>query len=294
MLSGDFCCVNGSAIAYDDPAILQRALAAMHNRFCVVGLTERLADTLAYLRFVLGLPQEGPPTAPAPPLPPPAPLGPLRPARPPTNASEHTSGTERQHERQRSLQQQRQEYGDARMQAAEGPRTRVQQGNAAAIGSAHGAAPAALLPAASSAARSSRRLEQYGAQAAGGSGNVTAALRDTGTSGDSGSGSSGSAPSPPPARPAGSRRFVLAPAGRNYGPVDPGVARALLGANGLDVALYGAAEERFQQQMEAMRRAARGGGPAGAGVGEEMRGTAAGGQQVAGEGQPGKGSPTGD
>ncbi len=226
MLSGDFCCANGSAIAYDDPAILQRALAAMQHRFCVVGLTERLADTLAYLRFVLGLPQEGAPAYPTPPLPPPAPLGPLRPARPPTAASEHTRGraADASQHQQRSLLQQVQAHGEARTQTVEAHATQAQQG-------------------------------------------------------------------PPSPQPAGSRRFVLAPSGRSYGPVEPGVARALLGANGLDVALYGAAEERFRQQMEAMGRAGRGRGPAGAG--EEVHGVAAGGQQAAGAGQAGRGGPTG-
>ena len=60
MVAGEFCCANGSAIRYGDPGLLDKALRNM-ERFCVVGLTERMGDTLAYLHFVLGLPYAGPP-----------------------------------------------------------------------------------------------------------------------------------------------------------------------------------------------------------------------------------------
>ncbi|KAG2486409.1 hypothetical protein HYH03_014985 [Edaphochlamys debaryana] len=61
MLAGDFCCVNGTAMPYDDPGILDRAAKRL-DRYCVVGLMERLDESLAYLRFVLGLPPLQPPS----------------------------------------------------------------------------------------------------------------------------------------------------------------------------------------------------------------------------------------
>ncbi|PNH02843.1 hypothetical protein TSOC_011139, partial [Tetrabaena socialis] len=55
MVSGDFCCTNGTAIPYGSPAVLERAMQRMQDDFCVMGIMERMEETLSYLHFVLGV-----------------------------------------------------------------------------------------------------------------------------------------------------------------------------------------------------------------------------------------------
>ncbi|KAG2499933.1 hypothetical protein HYH03_002220 [Edaphochlamys debaryana] len=54
VLGGEFCCKSGSKVSYVKSDLLTRALARL-DQFCVVGLTDRVQDTMLYVQHALDL-----------------------------------------------------------------------------------------------------------------------------------------------------------------------------------------------------------------------------------------------